>query len=411
MFRTTQLKLLTAVVATAVAFSVAQGSARAGEFSAPWLQCSSVTVPAGLSCTASATQDALKFGHATVDDSGGVTFTMESGAPNTTFAVSYVSVDGSQSVSIANLVTNAKGNGALREDHFWAGVGKVGAGNFVLTQSVPPVTGTQFVTGATISPTGLPNPPREDYRATLVRCGSIDIFETASPPLSTCGSDPLSSGYADIDFVSGNLAINISGAAKMATYSAQLIAQNGTTLTLGTINTDKHGSGFLTKSSFFAEGKNISGTVELLNTGIAAPNLEFLSGFKVTQRFIAPTTTEDNFVACGEVTDPSGLDCGSDTLDSGTYSVSANGTVTVKLSGAPPSTNYELWFRPLGSNGSALGPDVDTGLEVPTNANGNTVSPAPSIKFFSSDTVWSGTFVLKEKGETTDEFVVGFTVY
>ena len=83
-------------------------------------------------------------------------------------------------------------------------------------------------------------------------------------------------------------------------------------------------------------------------------------------------------------------------------SESAAGQVSVSLTGADPSTNYELFFRPLDNSG-----DVDTGIALATNAVGN-VQKGPKA-FFPADAVASGTFVVKRQdSETEDQFVSGY---
>jgi hypothetical protein len=109
-----------------------------------------------------------------------------------------------------------------------------------------------------------------------------------------------------------------------------------------------------------------------------------------------------NLVPCGSVTDPILANCGSDPLDRGAYEVNAAGDVNVRLAGATPSTNYELFFRPLDNSG-----DVDTGIAVPTNAAGNAETGLK--KFFMPNTVASGTFVVKSG--TLDEFVAGYELH
>ena len=69
---------------------------------------------------------------ATISDEGDVTVTLFGAATNTTYAVSFVSNDGTQTTSIGNLKTGADGNGAMRKEAFFK-FGTVGAGNIVLT--------------------------------------------------------------------------------------------------------------------------------------------------------------------------------------------------------------------------------------------------------------------------------------
>jgi hypothetical protein len=172
-------------------------------------------------------------------------------------------------------------------------------------------------------------------------------------------------------------------------------------MTLGAFATNKAGNGTLVVSSEFMAGSIGAGSIAVQNGGTD----EFVSGFKVRQRFIPPDVATSNLVACSEVTDPTGLNCGSDPLDRGDYQVNAGGAITVDLRGAEPSTNYETFLRPLDNSG-----DVDTGIAVPTNKNGNAhIGPKP---YFTADTVDAGTLVLKHTGSgQPDEFVSGFRVH
>jgi hypothetical protein len=106
------------------------------------------------------------------------------------------------------------------------------------------------------------------------------------------------------------------------------------------------------------------------------------------------------------VTDPILANCGSDPLDEGFYDVNAAGAVNVKLSGANPSTNYELFFRPLDNSG-----DVDTNIAIPTDALGNAETGPKSFSSFSKGTIASGTFVVKHQSDSFDQFVAGYEIH
>ena len=103
----------------------------------------------------------------------------------------------------------------------------------------------------------------------------------------------------------------------------------------------------------FLAGTIGSGSIVLQSGGLN----EFVSGFKVDQKFVPPAVSASSLVACGSVTDPDDLTCGSDPLDAGFYEVNAGGQISVGLKGAEPSTNYEVYFRPLDNS-----PDVDTSI-------------------------------------------------
>lgn len=89
----------------------------------------------------------------------------------------------------------------------------------------------------------------------------------------------------------------------------------------------------------------------------------------------------------------------------GAYEVNAAGQLTVRVTGAEPSTNYEIYFRPLNNSG-----DIDTGIALPTDSKGNDVAGPKG--YFAADTVAAGTFVVKESGaDQPDQFVAGFQVH
>jgi len=98
--------------------------------------------------------------------------------------------------------------------------------------------------------------------------------------------------------------------------------------------------------------------------------------------------------------------CGSDSLDSGSYDVNATGGISVKLAGANPSTNYELFFRPLDNSG-----DTDTGIPIATDALGNAKTGFESFSAFTKNTLAAGTFVVKHKTDTLDQFEAGYEIH
>src|SRR5271155_5290556 len=336
-----------ALLAVPLALCMA-GMARAQTFDAQFVPCNSVTVPAALTCAA--TQDPIKSGGSTISAMGDVTATLHGAANNTSYTVSFVSIDGTQMTTI----------------------------------------------GLTVSSNGLTS--GRDYEPGLVRCTDV----TVPGSLTSCGSDPLSTGHVNVENPDGAVAIRIYGARPSTTYNAIFISPSGgTPVTIGTFpKTDKHGNAALTAEAVFAASTIGSGTIEVLN----GSTNEFVSGFKVDEKFIPPAASVSNLVPCGTVTNPDDLTCGGDPLDSGGYEVSATGQINVTLKGAAPSTNYEVYFRPIDDSG-----DVDTGVEVSTNTLGN---GSKSKKYFTSDTINSGTLVVKETGaDQPDQFVAGFAVH
>jgi len=378
-----------ALLAAPVALCLGSGLARAETFDAPLVQCKSAALT-----TCAEVQDPLKRGGATINDQGDVTVIVVGAATNTTYAVSLVSNDGTQTTSIGNLKTGADGNGAFRKDAFFK-FGTVGAGNVVLTGG----GSGEFVTGLSISSNGLES--ARDFQPALVRCTDV----TAPGTLSGCGSDSLTYGHVDVENDDGALSIHVSGARPSTSYTAILRSPGGMTTALGTVGpTNGAGNATLVVTSEFPASMIGSGAVVLQSAGTD----EFVSGFKVDQKFVRPKVSGSSLEPCGSVTDPILSNCGSDPLDDGSYDVNAAGDVSVKLSGANPGTNYELFFRPLDDSA-----DVDTGVAIPTNALGNADTGPKSFSAFTKNTIASGTFVVKHPAnvDTLDKFVAGYEIH
>jgi len=386
-----RVKWLAGLLAAPVALCLASGLARAQTFDAPLVKCKSVTVPAALT-TCAATQDPLERGGATISDQGDVTVIVVGAATNTTYDVSLVSNDGTQTAAIGNFKTGIDGNGYLRKDAFFK-LGTVGAGNVVLSS----VSGEEFVTGISISNNGLES--GRDFQPALVRATDV----TVPGPLSNFGSDPLTYGHVDVENDDGALSIHVNGARPSTSYTAVLLSPGGTPTALGTVGpTDKKGRAKLIMDSEFPASTIGSGLI-VLQSGATD---EFVSGFKVDQKFVPPKVAESSLVPCGSVTLPILANCGNDPLDNGSYAVNAAGDVSVKLIGANPSTNYELFFRPLDDSG-----DIDTGIAIPTGALGNGATAPKSFSDFTKNTIASGTFVVKRQSDTRDQFVSGYEIH
>ncbi len=397
-------KSLAIVAAMILVLSAAQGSARAaGTFSTALIACSPSVLPAQpvAICGTDLFQSGGK-GSVTINDVGDVVVSATKASVNVTYTAMFVAVDGSAPLKLGSFLANNKtGDGSFRADGFFK-FGVTGAGNVELMST----TGVDFVSGVAISPNQLPS--GQDFEPSLVRCAAVTEPDAISSVSSIkCGTDPLSSGHAEIDNDFGDLTIRISGAATGATYTAALVAQNGTSMPLGSLQpmsaAKNNTSYFLAKGGAFPASDSLSGTVEVSNSG----TVEFLSGFQVTQHPASPVASAANLVRCSDSTNPDLNDCGSDPLDTGsTYQVDTAGKLTVQLVGASPSTNYEVFFRPLDDSG-----DQDTGLEVSTNPGGN---EKVNKVVFASGSVSSGTFVLKEivpnEPNQPDQYVAGFKV-
>jgi len=381
-----------ALLAVPVALCLGAGLARAQTFDAPLEQCKSVATPAALTTCASV-QDPLKGGGATITDEGDATVTVLGAATNTSYTVSFVSNDGTQSTTIGTLKTGADGNGALRKEAFFK-FGTVGAGNVVLTST----SGEEFVTGLTVASKGIET--RRDYQPGLVRCTDVTVPGT----LTNCGSDSLTSGRVFIEEDDGALLIYVNGARPSTSYTAILLSPTGASTPLGTVGpTNSAGNATLIVNPAFPANTVASGEVVLQSGGTN----EFVSGFKVDRKFVRPKVSASYLEPCGSVTDPILSNCGSDPLDEGSYNVNAAGNISVKLSGASPSTNYELFFRPLDNSG-----DTDTGIAIATNAVGDADTGEKSFPAFTKGTIASGTFVVKHQGtDDLDQFVAGYEIH
>ena len=190
------------------------------------------------------------------------------------YSVSFVSNDGTQTLSLGTLKTGADGNGWFRKDAFFK-FGTVGAGNVVLTSG----GSEDFVTGLSISSNGLES--ARDFQPALVRCTDVTVPGT----LSNCGSDSLTYGHVDVENDDGALSIHVSGARPATSYPAILLSPGGTSTPLGTLGpTDKAGNGTLFVDPEFAASTIGSGSVILQSGGTS----EFVSGFKVDEKFVPP---------------------------------------------------------------------------------------------------------------------------
>jgi hypothetical protein len=360
------------------------------------VQCSAVKAPGSLSGCGS---DPLSQGMATIDNVGNVDVEVSGAAASQTYGVVFRSPNGGSSTTIGNLTTDSNGDGSLREKTFFA-YGNVGAGILVLTRS-----GDEYVTGFAVRASSTPlssssaGPGGPGLETGLVTCGSVGV----PAALTGCGTDALSRGNVDIEG-DGNLAILISGAAASQTYTAALRSPTGAQSALGSLTTNSKGAGTLTKTGAFAAGTTGSGTVVLQRLG----DDQFLSGFYVNQKPISPVVSEANLITCAAVVASNSAltsveTCGTDPLTQGSAQVNASGQLSVRLTGALPSTSYQVFFRLIDNSGSA---DTNTGLALTTDASGDANA---SVSFFKSGSASAGSFVVKNAA-LDDEFMTGFVV-
>ncbi len=392
MSMTSRFKSLAVLIATPLALLMANGTARAVTFSAPLVECSG-TVPAAMVSTCASSQDPLIRGTGSINDVGDVSVSVTGAGAQEPYAVVFRSPDGTKSVPIGNFTTDNSGNGHLKVPAHFQPVGTTGAGIIVLTRG-----GDQYVSGLAVPAD--PTHAGPDFNPGLVQCAAV----TQPAPLSNCGKDPLKNGSANIMGDDGALTIFVHGAAAVASYTAVLRSSSGTELTFGTVGpTDKKGNGSLIKSDVIAAGTTASGTIVLKSNSNGD---EYMSGFKVTAKPPVPTDVLSDLVSCQTVTDGVVLaNCGTDPLTSGTSEIKTSGQIRIVLTGAEPSLagtgSYEVFFRPLDNSG-----DVDTGLALSTDVNGNVTSKL--FQAFPSGTVGSGSLVIRREG--FDQFVTGFIV-
>ena len=367
-------------------------------FSAPLLECAQVTVPAALSNCGS---DPLTRGVASIDNEGNLDLTLVGAGSAEAYQIVFRSPDGTQSVSLGMVTTGAGGNASKQEDVAFA-LGKVGAGNIVLTR-----TGMdQYVAGIHVSASGAPQ-SGPDTHLELSACSDVNIFTN---PLSNCGTDTFKNGTAEFESNSGAIDIQVTGAAANATYAAILRPVTGTALALGMITTNSRGVGQTPVSTTpIAFSTFASGTVVLTRNGMD----QAVGGFRVSVKPRPRPASTAGLVRCIDVTYPplslvSGTDvplsnCGTDPLASGSAVLSVSGTLTVSLVGAAPSSTYTVVFRSIDSSGSADTPSL---LSLTTNASGN--ARASKTAAIAAGSIGSGDFVVQSGG--LDEFVTGFEI-
>src|SRR5262249_11064272 len=93
------------------------------------------------------------------------------------------------------------------------------------------------------------------FEAPLVRCASVN----RPAALTGCGTDPLASGSAEIEFARAD--VKVAGALANAIYTVVLRTPGGTAeTTLGTLTTNAAGNGAL-QASVFQQGDVASGII------------------------------------------------------------------------------------------------------------------------------------------------------
>jgi hypothetical protein len=359
-------------------------------FSAPLVECSQVTVPAAL---ANCGSDPLTRGVASIDNEGNLDLVLiGAGSPALVYQVLFRSPDGTQSVTLTTITTGASGN-ASKEKNVAIALGKMGAGNIVLTRNGL----NQYVTGIHVAASGAPQ-SGPDTHVELMSCKSVNEFPVA---LTNCGTDSFKNGFAEFESNSGAIDIEVTGAAANSSYAAVLRSPNGNTTALATITTNSKGNGQSPANTPpIAFSTFASGTVVLTRSSMD----QALGGFRVTTKPKPRPASIAGLFRCIDVNDPAALDnCGTDPLTSGSAVLNVSGSLTVSVNGAAPSSTYTVVFRPIDSTGSS---DTATLITLTTDTNGN--AKGTDKTFATSGKVGSGNFVVQSDG--LDQFVTGFQI-
>src|SRR5579863_1971712 len=141
-------KIRSAFIAGIVGLLAVPTAAFAQSSSGPLVKCLAVTDPT-IASGCGGVNDPLKHGVASINDMGDVSVVVIGAATNTDYTVKFVSGDGSTNVTVGNLMTGAKGDGALYKPALFK-LGTVGGGNVVLFNGA----NVEFLTGLSISTNG-----------------------------------------------------------------------------------------------------------------------------------------------------------------------------------------------------------------------------------------------------------------
>lgn len=225
--------------------------------------CSSVNNPAAL---AGCGTDTLKDGDVAVEgDDGSLDIRIKGASASVNYAVVLRGPDGTE-LPLGNVNTTAQGRGELIMSAAFA-PNAIGSGTVVLKRN----GSDQFLSGFAV--TEKPRPPVLS-KSSLVQCQSLTL-----PALSSCGTDPLTSGSASVA-QSGKLQVQLIGAAPQTKYEVFFRPvdnsgdiDTGLTMTTGTKG-NAHGS-----TTFPPSGTVASGNFVVKEFGGAAD--QYLTGFTV----------------------------------------------------------------------------------------------------------------------------------
>jgi len=358
------------------------------------VECSQVTEPAAFTTCASS-QDPLSRGNAVIDNQGNLDVVLVGAGAAQTYTAFFHSIDGSE-VQLANINTGPNGNGSKSKFTEFS-LGKRGAGYIVLRRMGG--SGDQYVTSLFVESSGS-DTTRASFHVQLTACSEVNV----PAALTGCGSDTFKSGFVGVSSDSGQVTVQINGAEVGQTYDVSLLSPaGGSPLSLGTVGpTDKKGDAQST-STTVPMSTIAAGTI-VLSRGSAD---QAYGGFNVNQKPPKRPATGAGLVRCIDVNFPAALNdsnavCGTDPLTSGSAILAQGGKLSVSVTGAAPNTTYEVFFRPIDSDGSS---DVDTDIKLTTDSNGD---KRASGTVATSGDIGAGNFVVKNAG--TDEFLTGFSI-
>jgi hypothetical protein len=386
----TRLRWMVSALAMGVAAWALPGMASA-DMSGPLVECSQVSDPAALT-TCAGTQDPLTAGNVVLDDQGNLDVVLVGAAETTTYTILFRSVDGN-TIPLGTIGTGMNGNGS-KSKYAELPFGKHAAGFVVLQRS----GGDQYVTSLFVRPSNSDN-TRASFHVDLMACKAVNDPDA----ITGCGTDAFKNGSVDVRSDTGDLTIQVNGAEVGVTYTAELRSPNGgATFSLGSVGpTDKHGDATAT-------GTIPASTIEV-GTVVLTRNSadQAYGGVSVTQKQPPRPATGAGLVRCIDVNFPAALNdsnavCGTDPLTSGSVSLSESGKLSVNVTGAEPSTSYEVFFRPIDSDGTS---DTDTNISITTDSSGDGKG---SGSVATSGDIGSGNFVVKNAG--SDEFLSGFSI-
>ena len=388
----TRINWILPALAMGVAAWMLPGLARA-DMVGPLVECTQVTQPAALTTCASS-QDPLTRGNAAIDNDGDVDIVLIGAGAAQTYTAFFHSIDGSE-VQLANINTGPNGNGSTSKSTEFS-FGKRGAGYVVLRRMGG--AGDQYVTSLFVESSGS-DTSRASFHVQLTACNEVN--DPAA--IAGCGTDVFKSGFVDVRSDSGQATVQVNGAEVGASYNVFLRSPaGGSPLSLGTVGpTDKKGDA--QSISTVPMSTVAAGTIVLTRSGAD----QAYGGFRVTEHPPKRPATGSGLVRCIDVNFPAALNdsnavCGTDPLTSGSAILSQSGKLMVNVTGAEPSTKYEVFFRPIDSDGTS---DVDTDISLTTDSNGNGHATGSAVK---SGDIGAGNFVVKNAG--TDEYLSGFSI-